>query len=907
MAAILDSERRAPRAPEETTFDPGRARALVRAILSSPSRHRRAFAIAFLSVFALSAPGVMLVSPQYGADVTILDHTDNTMKEFTSVLPRENDVHLRSAREVVMSRDNLVALCEQTDFVARSRARRSLLARAMERLRSALTGDVPRPEALLEATVDQIEKKIWVEATSATTIRIDFAWTDPDLAYDYLRAAADRYLETRRSVEVTAVSEAISVLRAHNEDVHRQAQEIAMELERGGAPLPSAGSTDLDVILPLAGRVVADKRLNAVERMATAIPDAKVDVPGAEGFLAAHGLAGDGARAASPAERPRAERSRPRVAVRHSQLTALLREHARLSERISTAAMDLDSAKAAFDRNHAIVGAPEVPAAPMRSRWRIFFGTGIFGGLVVALFASAVADMTAWAGAAPGPRRKPWLLPGASGFEGRRAWLVAGVGIATVAIGVASGGKLPLVLAPSLLAALAYAVLRVPLRWTANVLVFLLLALEVSGDALGVWSTPLIRLGDLLTDNSGATTGVKIAGIEVVLLLLVGVALHRRSVGSTIDGPVPPELATLVRDAIVVYLVGFLYAEALGLLRGQDLVVWKARYLLYVPALFALFRLAYRRPADLLPLGAVVVAAGHYKTVLAAWVQKVAAPAATGGELAFGTNHGDSILFVMAIAIALAPALELPSRRNVLRAALLVPFPAWGLVLNQRRTAWAMLGTIVAFLFLVTPKRPWKRSLGRGLVVAGPILALYVGAGWSSGGGALFAPVRQVRSMLDSNVDGSTYWREVENFNIATSLRESLFVGTGLGGEYTESMFNDDISVWYPDYRRWPHNTVLGLLLYGGLLGFAGLWLVYPVTVFLAMRSYRMSCDPSERAMALTCVAAVICCLSLAWGDTGLHFMQQKLATALVLAASGTLALATGAWPSRRPRPASPR
>jgi O-antigen ligase/NADH:ubiquinone oxidoreductase subunit K len=479
---------------------------------------------------------------------------------------------------------------------------------------------------------------------------------------------------------------------------------------------------------------------------------------------------------------------------------------------------------------------------------------------------------------------------------------VAAVGLVTVVAGVLSGGNPVLTLAPTGLLALAYLVWKSPLRLSTTALVFLLLALEVTGDAAGLFRTPLMVVGDLLSDSSGNLTHVRVAVFEVLVALLLAMVAYRRSRRLDVDGPGHVPTASAVRDLILLYLVGLLYAEALGVVHGVGIVPWKARYFLHVPLFVLLFQAGYRNPGDFALLGKAVVAAAHVKALLAVYVQ-MTARALTGGELAYATNHGDSVLFVMAIVVVLTPALERTRRGAGLRAALLIPLPLWALFLNGRRIAWAMLAFSLLFVFLVTPWRAsWKRTLGRVLLVGAPLILLYVGVGWSSASGA-FGPVNKFRTMLDSK-DPSTYWREVEAWNIATTLRDHPFVGIGLGGEYVESMFNDDISTFYPDFRGWPHNTVLGLLLYAGVPGFTCLWLLYPLAIFLAVRAYRRAERPRDRAAALSCLAAVVCAVFMAWGDTGLHFNQTKLALAGALALASKLAVSTGAWPARR-RPAA--
>jgi hypothetical protein len=61
-----------------------------------------------------------------------------------------------------------------------------------------------------------------------------------------------------------------------------------------------------------------------------------------------------------------------------------------------------------------------------------------------------------------------------------------------------------------------------------------------------------------------------------------------------------------------------------------------------------------------------------------------------------------------------------------------------------------------------------------------------------------------------------------------------------------------------------------------------------------------------ERVTALTCIAAVIACMGIAFGDTGPSLMQYRIFWALAIAIAGKLATLTGAWPGRARRAFGP-
>jgi hypothetical protein len=375
-----------------------------------------------------------------------------------------------------------------------------------------------------------------------------------------------------------------------------------------------------------------------------------------------------------------------------------------------------------------------------------------------------------------------------------------------------------------------------------------------------------------------------VKGFEIAVIALFGFAIAQARTRPRLQDRRHIPAAAIVRLFLLIYLAGFVFSEVVGLVRGLGPAPWKARNLLHAPLFYVLFNLAFRDALDFAPI----------KALLAAWFILVAVQ---GKDPEYATNHGDSVLFAMAIIIVLVLAMERGRRRDVLRALLLTPVPLWGIILNNRRIAWAMLELSLILIYFLTRRRPWKRKVRLVLTIGAPIILAYVAVGWDSGS-RIFLPVHKVRTLFDSK-DSSTYWREVETWNIATTLREHPFLGTGLGGEYVETMHNDDISGGYKEYREWPHNTVLGLLLMAGMWAFTAIWLLYPFMVFLTARSYRFAADPEERAAALMCMGAIVCAVSMAWGDTGLHFTQVKLDVALALCVAAKLAVSTGAWPTR--------
>ena len=126
-----------------------------------------------------------------------------------------------------------------------------------------------------------------------------------------------------------------------------------------------------------------------------------------------------------------------------------------------------------------------------------------------------------------------------------------------------------------------------------------------------------------------------------------------------------------------------------------------------------MFQASFRGPSDYALVGRLVIIAASVKAILGIYVQGVVAPAMTGGEMMYATNHGDSILFCLAAFILTVNVAEREDRRSAVAAVLFLPLILMGLGANARRTAWVMLAMILAAAYVLGRRRPWKRTLNR--------------------------------------------------------------------------------------------------------------------------------------------------------------------------------------------------
>ena len=163
-------------------------------------------------------------------------------------------------------------------------------------------------------------------------------------------------------------------------------------------------------------------------------------------------------------------------------------------------------------------------------------------------------------------------------------------------------------------------------------------------------------------------------------------------------------------------------------------------------------------------------------------------------EPAFATSHGDSLLFACATIMLIARFAEQPVRRNALRCLVILPLLVGGMVANNgglsgSRSAAAIVMLLVYIRRQTRLKRFLTRTASRTRS-AGPGLRCH----------RVELAVRHLRPREDiplgrgCDVDRSTLFRDIENYNLLYTLRQNPFFGTGFGHPFVEVVKDYDIS-----------------------------------------------------------------------------------------------------------------
>ena len=399
----------------------------------------------------------------------------------------------------------------------------------------------------------------------------------------------------------------------------------------------------------------------------------------------------------------------------------------------------------------------------------------------------------------------------------------------------------------------------------------------------GLWRSPLEALGFLFV----SVPGLGLTVWQILMLVLAPVsllwpgALRRR--GGITDA------------AILVSLASVVLTFAWGVARGGS--AYNAYYQLwrFLAALLVgvVLLSVIRSPRDLKAVGLTVLLAALVRASLAIYFYWMVVYGRVSPAPLYMTTHDDSLLFVAGLLVAVSWALARGKVRAWAAAALVSTYVLYAVVLNNRRLAWIEALLVFVLAYAILPRGRTRRRTTLTLAVVAPILLVYVTVGWGRPEG-VFAPL-QAFSTTSSYEDASTLAREEEIRNLLYTVWSAgnPLLGTGWGMPYRKvtSFYANYGNEWW-QYGYLPHNSLLGVVVFAGLIGLCGIWIVVPVTAFLGTRGYRGALGPVERAAAMSAVCILPAYGAQCYGDIGF----QSFTCALVLGVAIGVAGKVSAW-----------
>ena len=417
-------------------------------------RRRKLLAASVFSLFALATIGSLLILPKtYFVETRIWAQRNRPLPSVGNARANRSDVDspTYAADETILRRDNLVGLIKQTDLLADWKISYFPVPWLKERLVSLIRGRTTE-EDKVSALAAILENQLWVNA-GESTVTIGITWPDPTRAYRLADVAQQNFLEARYALEISRITEAISILEGHannaRESIETTLDEIRSAREaKGGKPpaAPKVRPNHEQVDRELARVAV---RLNAKRREIADVEDFRqhrlADLRGQLAEKASlygpshssvlnlwqsiHALSSDSALLSSlkkdeqellsdyqkrggnladiaadaaprlPLDTVRVRREASQPGDDHSldyakqRLGIALSKYDTLQERIDGAKIELDTARAAFKQRYAVTLPPQMPKKPLTPKAPL--AIGFIAALLLAFVAAVASELRA--------------------------------------------------------------------------------------------------------------------------------------------------------------------------------------------------------------------------------------------------------------------------------------------------------------------------------------------------------------------------------------------------------------------------------------------------------------------------------------------------------------------------------
>ena len=369
------------------------------------------------------------------------------------------------------------------------------------------------------------------------------------------------------------------------------------------------------------------------------------------------------------------------------------------------------------------------------------------------------------------------------------------------------------------------AFLVAPLRIPLFAIVFLCLGLDAVAE--GPWDSPFAPIGRVLVQNLNKTVpgaGLPFQFFAAMFVLLLLLHAYRRLTGSQIDSLAFRGFARPLPVAMACSLLVVLAEVANGVARGGDIQMAKIQVQNFILTLLLAYLLAERVARYPRLQGSRSAGARRRLRQGCSW------PSGCTSRCCRRWSPGRKWRRRTATRCSLQPPRSCccrgstNSRTAAARSCASVFLPLL-FARNGRQQPATRVGAnsraAIAGAVSRQPSHPTQAAHhAKPAVLGARRCSMYVAVGWNSPA-RIFAPVKIYRSVGDGQVDSSTMYRDLENFNLIQMLKDNPIVGSGFGHPYKIVVVMPDIS-FFTEWRYMPHNSVLGLWAFTGWLGFTG-------------------------------------------------------------------------------------
>jgi hypothetical protein len=354
----------------------------------------------------------------------------------------------------------------------------------------------------------------------------------------------------------------------------------------------------------------------------------------------------------------------------------------------------------------------------------------------------------------------------------------------------------------------------------------------------------------------------------------------------TVAQPKSPGTKIYIKGPLILFVLTLIMALMIGKVGGGDLFIslWETRAFAYLTIFFLLVPKIIETKEQLQTLIWIMIVGVTFKAFQGAlWFASLGF---SFGEyprvLQTLTNHEDPLFFATLLFLLLGFVLfGYKGKQQKALLWLLIPLII-GFVAAQRRAMYAALGVTLLAYFVILSKKD-RAVLIKPLSIFLVIFAMYVAAFWNSGYSRASFIALAVRATItgEGGTRGdqdynSTYYRKVEDYNLAYTFRWNPTLGMGFGRP-----FQTPIATWDIFHSKLgqviPHNQVIWIFVKTGAIGGFLFWFFFNSYVLNGARIFTKLSDPYFKAVCAVCVIFVVSQLVVSYVDMQLTWYRNMV------------------------------
>lgn len=362
-----------------------------------------------------------------------------------------------------------------------------------------------------------------------------------------------------------------------------------------------------------------------------------------------------------------------------------------------------------------------------------------------------------------------------------------------------------------------------------------------------------------------------------------------------------------VAPAGILFFLWVIFSFANGMRRGGDFLIalWEVRALFYLAIMFLFVPQVIQKKSQVKMLIWVCIPAIAFKALIG--IIRFVSVGFTLEGYEVMTNHEDPLFFISLLVLMLGSYFfgGNEKQRKVLLW-LTGPLIA-GFIVAQRRAAFGALVVSMAAMVILLPRRQ-QMMFVKAIAPVAVVFCLYLAVFWKSDSTSMIAkPAIFIRSAFYTSQKeaaesySSNLFREMENYDLAYTVRREPVLGIGFGNKYFQPIMLPQIPFPLKDYI--PHNAILWLIVKTGAIGMFLFCLFMTSYVFRAASVFSRLNDPYLKTICIISIAGVLGQIVVSYFDLQLTFYRNMIYLGMLMGLLPVLEFADTEKESDEPAP----